>query len=1168
MANTVIDAGKFKDDKRIISITFGEKCQGIGNDAFYGCDSLEEIDAKNISEIGSNAFAKCSKLGYINLPICNTIDEGSFSECTSLKKIEFSNVQDIKKNTFKGCTSLNDISLKNINTIGDNAFENCSELISINLPICSKIGSDAFKNCVNLSNVFIKSSDIFCELGNKNVFFTNDNSVISGIKFHINAGMLQRYMEDTNWEPYIEHMITSFSDKQIMYISNINDKIEIGSNINVKNNEYIPNKYGLISFEDDITSIPNSLFYNSAELEEVFIPSTCNRIEESAFERCINLINITLTDSLQYIDNFAFKGCSELTTFNIPKNIVEIGEGVFAGCVNIEFVGDDKYVKYDKRAIVCNNTLIYVSPKDNSNTEGRIHDISKIDTGINRLGQFCFSDCKNMRRVNIPEKIKSIGDGAFENCENLCEVYFYGTTPPTIGLNVFSNVRSDFKIFVPESSLMDYYNKWLDLNMDDLVSHIYPMPSDNSIIYYSSSQINNNYIEQSYIENETFVNGQYYKITNIKNGSVENYFTDNVDVTKVILSENITKINNSAFKGCKNLEYIYLPDTIVHLFNDCFYGCESLTRIHIPIGLNKGMFNMKGDNIGRNIFYGCSKLKEFGTYYKGYVSDDNRCYMYDKNLMFFAQGDLMEKEKDYEVPNNITAINATAFKGSEISSIKLNSSITKIEDSVFNGCTNLKTITDWNGVTDISNGAFGGCVNLQEISLPQNLQTIGYSAFENCTKMCLDSNIPESVSKIESCAFKNCTVFKINKDNGDNPLYFKNVEVIGTEAFYGCAELKSISLNNNITKTVSDSAFKNCTGLTSVDWGDKLQYINKSAFQGCTNLTQISLPRLLKTIDESAFEGCTTLANVYNNGNFLALQNINKSAFKGCTSLREVDMPKGVINIGNSAFEGCTKLTNVNIIDAAYLQTIGSRAFYGCTKLWNGQNYNLTFPNSLETIESESFYNCGQLSSITLPTNLKKLGKHCFARRDLNDTFLSISNIIYIPNTLTTPPSFTSYIAEPFGSPFNTSLRLIVSSQSYLTYYENSYWNIYKDRLESSNLAKMLESFFWFVELKQNGETHITFRNPIPYEWVDSSGTPTIVLFKFYDANKSELSLIGKFELDATLTDSKQLPKDIIISNTPYGTQYIKITGVNKPYINYTVDKYINVNQQFNSDVI
>mgnify|MGYP002519729573 CR=1 FL=1 len=86
-------------------------------------------------------------------------------------------------------------------------------------------------------------------------------------------------------------------------------------------------------------------------MEEVFIPSTCNRIEERAFERCINLINITLTDSLQYIDNFAFKGCSELTTFNIPKNIVEIGEGVFAGCVNIEFVGDDKYVKYDKRPI-------------------------------------------------------------------------------------------------------------------------------------------------------------------------------------------------------------------------------------------------------------------------------------------------------------------------------------------------------------------------------------------------------------------------------------------------------------------------------------------------------------------------------------------------------------------------------------------------------------------------------------------------------------------------------------------------------------------------------------------------------------------------------------------------------------------------------------------------
>ena len=75
----------------------------IGNNAFYGCSSLQSITIpSNVTSIGNNAFSNCSSLQSITIP---------------------SSVTSIGSSAFYGCSSLQSITIpSNVTSIGNNAF--------------------------------------------------------------------------------------------------------------------------------------------------------------------------------------------------------------------------------------------------------------------------------------------------------------------------------------------------------------------------------------------------------------------------------------------------------------------------------------------------------------------------------------------------------------------------------------------------------------------------------------------------------------------------------------------------------------------------------------------------------------------------------------------------------------------------------------------------------------------------------------------------------------------------------------------------------------------------------------------------------------------------------------------------------------------------------------
>lgn len=221
--------------------------------------------------------------------------------------------------------------------------------------------------------------------------------------------------------------------------------------------------------------------------------------------------------------------------------------------------------------------------------------------------------------------------------------------------------------------------------------------------------------------------------------------------------------------------------------------------------------------------------------------------------------------------------------------------VTRIAESAFEDCNELKSLINWADIEYIGAKAFKGCTGLKDISIPGETTYIGESAFEGCTSL------------------KTVIMW------GDPTSIEKNT-------FKGCEKLTDISLPSSV-EYIAESAFENCTNMSTVIiWGD-ITSIGKNAFRNCSSLDDISIPSSCKIIEESAFQGCTDLDTVILWGD----TNIGNSAFRGCTSLEEISISSGTEYIGDYAFEGCTSLENV--IMWGQSTKIGTDAFANCPKL-------------------------------------------------------------------------------------------------------------------------------------------------------------------------------------------------------------------------------------------
>ena len=249
-----------------------------------------------------------------------------------------------------------------------------------------------------------------------------------------------------------------------------------------------------------------------------------------------------------------------------------------------------------------------------------------------------------------------------------------------------------------------------------------------------------------------------------------------------------------------------------------------------------------------------------------------------------------------------------------------------------------------------------------------------------------------------------------------NSLLYK-VTSIGESAFRGCSGLTSVTIPTSVT-SIGAEAFEECSGLTSVTIPNSVTSIGEGAFAGCSGLTSVTIGNSVTSIGKGAFHSCNHLKKVhisdiaawcniafeYSNANPLSyahnlyleddlitdlvipegVKQIKYYAFYGCSSLTSVTIPNSVTSIDNSAFWRCNSLIEFNVDSKNNYYSSSEGVLYNKDKtklilVGIGKSGSFVIPNSVTSIGGSALNNCSGLTSVTIPNSVTSIGKYAFA---------------------------------------------------------------------------------------------------------------------------------------------------------------------------------------------
>ena len=157
-------------------------------------------------------------------------------------------------------------------------------------------------------------------------------------------------------------------------------------------------------------NIPDDCFHCCHNLKTVSIPFVTGRIGQCAFKGT-GLKRIMIPSTVRTVDTMAFEETA-LEEISIPEGIDTLGNSVFSNCHQLR-------------------TL-------------------ELTCSIPHMGTDIFANCENLERVILPEEMDTIPEGMFIMCESLKEVHLPSTLK-TIGRRSFAGCKSLPEITIPMS---------------------------------------------------------------------------------------------------------------------------------------------------------------------------------------------------------------------------------------------------------------------------------------------------------------------------------------------------------------------------------------------------------------------------------------------------------------------------------------------------------------------------------------------------------------------------------------------------------------------------------------------------------------------------------------------------------------------------------------------
>lgn len=394
----------------------GEKYRIIGIEygAFQDCTNLESVSIPtSVTWIEECAFKNCTSLVTMNIPDSVTrIEESAFENCNKLESVTIGeNVVNIDYSAFRGCDSLTEIIVNKLNqkytsvdgvlfdesktelivypkgkidecyavldgvkTIGDYAFYNCDKLTEVIIPdSVTTICDSAFRGCIKLDTIVLPSS--LYELGN--AVFDNCKS-LKQIEIPDNVEQMgtSLFSGCYSLETLIIPNVRTWHSVENRYLNNFGSFFGVTSNNHLQNGASIPKTLKKVEITN-ATSIAGYAFYG------------CDSIE-----------SIIINDEVTSIGQYAFQECNGLKTITLPF----VGASSFNTTQNTRFgyiFGAQTMIPSSLEEVVITNTT--------------------------SIDDYAFYNISTIKTLRITKDIVSVGEGAFEGCSGLSDVYYSGT---------------------------------------------------------------------------------------------------------------------------------------------------------------------------------------------------------------------------------------------------------------------------------------------------------------------------------------------------------------------------------------------------------------------------------------------------------------------------------------------------------------------------------------------------------------------------------------------------------------------------------------------------------------------------------------------------------------------------------------------------------------------
>lgn len=570
----------------------------LGNNPFNYNESLTSVTiSEGITTLGEYCFSLCRALSSVTLPEgLTTLGEGCFYGCTSLTSITLpESITTLGASCFHGCGLTSIVIPKGVTTLGEGCFHGCTSLTSITLPeSVTTLGGLCFEDCVVLASITLREGvttlgeRCFAGCALTEVALPESlksigdgcfaNCQLTAVKFGKNIERIGSNAFSTLSQFEVNDKLVSLGDKAF------GDNLRL---LKITRNTPPQIASARMGYTEDEA-------YNIL----VIVPANGDDVYKNDPKwEDFHIVEAAPTKTVYMTGRYSLAEEITTTTQQMP--------GAVTSLAIVGPLADDDWSLIKRNLLSCYD--LDLSGVTNTEIPAEVfrdnkHILSvKLPAGLKTIGNNAFNGCNNLTIDRLPASVETIGDGAFSNC-TLFNVDALPESLKTIGNEAFANCRRLQLTELPAVESIGHGAFWncsrfmeLDMSATKLSVIDYYTFADCSKL--RSVILPKNITSIGYCAfYKTAINFIVFPESLREIGEMAFYTTPLISVE---LPRQFNKVDAYTFSECSKITSVSLSSKMESIGEEAFENCRSIKSISVPCAVPPTV----GDNAFSNVRY-------------------------------------------------------------------------------------------------------------------------------------------------------------------------------------------------------------------------------------------------------------------------------------------------------------------------------------------------------------------------------------------------------------------------------------------------------------------------------------------------------------------------------------------------------------------------------------